>query len=144
MSALDGSGLQRLTMSSAIDEEPAWSPDGSLIAFQSDRGGNFDIYVMDALGGSVKQITTSGGEDVAPSWSPDGSMIVFESGRDGDTEIFVIASDGSGVARQLTHNTSHDGDPAWGPTGVIAFLSDRGGRPKSDLNRPGFSGDSVH
>lgn len=102
---LDGSGITQLTNNTANDGGGRWSPDGTRIAFTSDRdGGDLDIFVMSAHGDSVTQLTqndvvTDGG----PGWSPDGSQIAFDSDRDGDQEIFLMNADGSGVT-QLTFN----------------------------------------
>ncbi|MEM0984277.1 MAG: DPP IV N-terminal domain-containing protein, partial [Planctomycetota bacterium] len=69
--------ITRLTNDSAQDVMPAISPDGTRIAFASNRAGNWDIWVMPATGGKAIQITTDGGHDLHPSWSPDGQHLVF-------------------------------------------------------------------
>jgi hypothetical protein len=123
----DGSGLGRLTNNAADDNCPAWSPDGSKIAFDSDRDGDFEIYVMNADGSSPTRLTHSPGVDYDPAWSPDGSKIVFYSSRDGNDEIYVMNADGSSPTR-LTHSPGLDWKPAWSPDGSkIAFDSDRDG-----------------
>jgi Tol biopolymer transport system component len=128
----DGTGVAtRLTTSSALDEQPSWSPDGSKIAFASARnnskGSGLDIFVMDANGLNVKQFTFAGGDDTAPAWSADGSKIAFQSKRDGNPEIYVMNNDGTGQ-RRLTINTTQDAEPAWGAGAnaqMITFLSNR-------------------
>lgn len=106
---------------------PAWSPDGSQIAFGSNRDGGWDIYVMNADGSGVTRLTTHAARDDEPAWSPDGTRIAFTSDRDGDFEIYVINANGSGL-RQLTDHLAQDGNPAWSPDGSrIAFTSDRDG-----------------
>ncbi len=124
-------GLTQLTDNSDLDEDPAWSPDGSMIAFSSDRDGDNEIYVLNARPRVVQfspvQLTDNSDDDRDPSWSPDNSMIAFTSGRDGDYEIYVMSFDGSGVI-QLTDNSDDDRLPAWSPDGSrIAFHSDRDG-----------------
>ena len=68
----DGSNQTRLTNSGATDVEPTWSPDGSHIAFESDRdGGNAEIYVMNTIDGSnPSNLTNRTGTDLRPAWSP--------------------------------------------------------------------------
>ena len=103
-------------------------PDQSLIAFMSDRDGDYDIYVMNADGSDVVQLTYNDDWDGWPSWSPDGRRIAFVSYRDGDdTEIYVMNADGSGV-EQLTDNGADDEFVSWSPDGRrIAFHSERDG-----------------
>ena len=113
-----------ITHNSAKDLSPAWSPDGRRIAFESNRDGGWEIYVMNADGSDVVQLTNNRGWDGGPAWSPDGRRIAFVSDRDGDREIYVMNADGSNIV-QLTNNPSFDTDPAWSPDGRrIAFTSD--------------------
>ena len=84
---------------------PSWSPDGTQIAFYTDRDGNNEIYVMDADGSNPINLTNNAASDLAPVWSPDGSRIAFQSGRDGNAEIFVMDADGSNPIN-LTNNTA--------------------------------------
>jgi Tol biopolymer transport system component len=99
----DGSGSRRLTHNRAFDGEPAWSPDGRKIAFQSTKtiGGNKEIYVMNADGSGKRNLTRNPAMDGRPSWSPDGRRIAFVSNRDGRLEAHVMNADGSGQ-RNLT------------------------------------------
>ena len=100
---------------------------GDRIAFQSNRDGNWEIYVMNADGSGVTNLTNNSDHDVAPAWSPDGKRIAFRSDRDGNWEIYVMNADGSGVTR-LTNDSARDSSPAWSPDGRrIAFRSDRDG-----------------
>jgi Tol biopolymer transport system component len=123
----DGTGLKRLTENAAIDGAPRWSPDDGLIAFFSDRDGNWEIYVMESGGSDPRNLTKNGAKDYSPSWSPDGERIAFVSDRDGNDEIYVMNKDG-GDARRLTFNKASDFDPAWSPDGKsIAFASARDG-----------------
>jgi hypothetical protein len=108
----DGSTLTQLTETGFRDLSPAWSPDGSRIAFVSERDGNAEIYVMDSDGSDQTRLTDDLGADVSPAWSPDGRYIVFSSDRSGNQEIYVMRADGSGVSR-LTDSADSDGWPAW-------------------------------
>jgi Tol biopolymer transport system component len=110
----DGTGQTQLTTDAGHDELPNWSPDGSKIAFSSDRDGDYEIFVMNADGTGQTQITADTANDHAPAWSPDGKKIAFSSDRDGDWEIFVMNADGTGQI-QLTNNSAYDDAPDWQP-----------------------------
>ena len=113
----DGSHLRDLTRNLAQDGQPAWSPDGSKIAFVSTRDGNAEIYVMRADGSGQRRLTrTPAANDTAPVWSPDGTKIAFMCtfGRPRIvTEICVVGADGRS-ARELTSRTEGDNlYPRW-------------------------------
>ena len=119
------STLVRLTNNNAMDCEPVWSPDGSRIAFWSNRDGGKEIYLMDADGSNVKRLTNNLSDDVNPTWSPDGLRILFESERDGNREVYVMDADGGNQIR-LTRNDALDSTATWSPDGkLIAFASNR-------------------
>ena len=113
----DGSNQVRLTNNAFQDSLPSWSPDGSKIAFTSNRDGDFEIYVMNADGSNQTRLTNSPGEDAHPMWSPDGSKIVFHSRRSGNLDIFVMNADGTGVT-QLTNTPTFEFFPVWSPDGT--------------------------
>ena len=99
----------------------------SPIAFQSDRSGNYEIYVMTRGGAPLVRLTNTTAVNGQPSWSPDGAKLAVMSDRDGNREIYVMNADGSGQTR-LTNNSATDDVPAWSPDGTkIAFASDRDG-----------------
>ena len=75
----DGSNVVRLTTSPALDRFPIFSPDGTKIAFTSNRDGNTEIYVMNADGTDQTRITNRPGGDSQPNWSPDGTRIAWRS-----------------------------------------------------------------
>ncbi len=123
----DGTGLVNLSNNPATDFADGWSPDGTKIAFHSNRDGNWEIYVMNVDGSNLLNLTSNPANDYGAVWSPDGSKIAFPSDRDGNDEIYVMNADGSGVTR-LTNNPAADGGPIWSPDGTkIAFRSDRDG-----------------
>jgi hypothetical protein len=66
----DGTGQTNLTNNPALDQEPAWSPDGNRIAFHSDRDGNYEVYVMNADGTGQTNLTNNPAADDFPAWSP--------------------------------------------------------------------------
>ena len=124
----DGSVLAELTDNSRTDDQPSWSPDGSRIAFRSDRTNDVELFVMDADGENVKQLTDSAGEDWTPTWSPDGSLLAFASNRNGNWDLFVMRPDGTEI-RQITDGGGQDHWlPAWSPDGsMLAFTGNRDG-----------------
>jgi polyisoprenoid-binding protein YceI len=140
----DGSGFDALTHGLEFgDDQPAWSPDGRLIAFS--RGENRDplpplirIFVMQADGSKVRAMTKgSNALDSAPAWSPDGTRIAFvrdvSENATGRTEIFTIRADGTDLTR-LTDDPSRAKDnPSWSPDGTtIAYVS-FGGAGNEDI-----------
>ena len=92
--------------------QPAWSTDGSKIAFVRDRDGQGEIYVMNADGSERRRLTYNEYDDVEPDWSPDGSKIVFSSNRNGSYDIYVMDADGSNQTR-LTYGDGNERAPAW-------------------------------
>jgi len=100
---------------------------GGVIAFNSERERNTDIYIMNADGSDQQRLTDDPAYDAWPAWSPDGSKIAFVSDRSGNPDIYVMDADGSNL-QQLTQNSANDIWPAWSPDGTrIAFPSRRDG-----------------
>jgi Tol biopolymer transport system component len=125
----NGDNKTQLTHNQAFNANPAFSPNGKKIAFQSPRNGKQDIYTMSANGTDQKRVTRSRKHDFNPAWSPDGTKIAFASQRHGNTDIYVINKDGTGLTR-ITTNEKFDFNPAWSPDGTrIAFQ--RGPSPSS-------------
>ena len=118
---------RRLTDSPAADGWPAWSPSGDQIAFHSDRGGDFDIWVMNVDGSNPVNLTRHAGDDKFPAWSPSGDQIAFASDRDGSYDIWLMDPDGSNLAK-LTDSPARDRYPIWSPDGTrLTFNTDRDG-----------------
>jgi len=118
----NGDNKTQLTTSRTFNNHPAFSPNGKMIAFTSDRSGNGDIYTMSANGTHQKRVTRSNGEESDPAWSPDGTRIAFASSSTGNTDIYVINKDGTDLTR-LTTSAQRDIEPAWSPDGTrIAFV----------------------
>jgi Tol biopolymer transport system component len=111
--AVDGSGVTRLTTAPGADTEPAWSPDGSRIAFASQRDGNFEIYVMRSDGSNPARITNHVADDRSPAWSWDGTQIAFVSTREGPARSYVMQVDGTGVVRASGYSSGAQNSPAW-------------------------------
>jgi Tol biopolymer transport system component len=123
----------------ALPLEPAWSPDGSRIAFAGSPGhGPFGLWVMDADGSNPRRIAGSDDFDVlSPTWSPDGSRIAFVGFDDGAEtleDIFSVTPEGDGLI-QLTHTPgTRELTPGWSPDGrTIAFVRSGGDIEGSEI-----------
>src|SRR5882672_10579434 len=119
--------LRKIMDDTAVATEPAFSPDGSRIAFTSTRDGQPEIYIMDADGTSAGRLTNSPGADGDASFTADGQAVVFHSQRTGHRQIFlqpITSSD----AVQLTQEPADNSQPTVSPDGeTIAFVSNREG-----------------
>ena len=136
--------LTRLTNGAWEDITPAVSPDGKKVAFASNRGGYWDIYLLNFASGEITQLTHTPEYDAAPSWSPDGAWIAAETMIDGNLEIAVFSTESPDMPPiRLTSNPAADYSPAWAPQGrQIAFVSTREGGSDiflADLDKSGES-----
>jgi len=94
--------------------DPAWSPNGQLLAFSWRRpNGNYDLYIMEVVGRQLVELTRDAGRNERPSWAPDGRHIVFESTRTGTRQIWSMLADGT-QARELTKQGQNE-SPNWSP-----------------------------
>lgn len=104
---------------------PRWSKDGTKILYQSNRTGNWQIYVMDRDGSNQKRITDDEYNNNFPDWSPDNKQIAFVSDREGNEEVYIMNMDGSGLVN-LSKNPARDIHPYWSPNGTkLLFNSSR-------------------
>jgi hypothetical protein len=95
---------------------PRWSPDGTKLAYVSERDGNADLYSVDANGINEERLTQNAVPDLHPSWTKDGLAIIFQRGTGANAEIYSL-DPVSDVARRLTRNRRPDYDPATAPSG---------------------------
>lgn len=115
---------RRLTDHPAIDQQPAWSPDGATIAFASDRSGDMAIWTMNADGSNPQPIPGLPGNQTQPRWSPDGNKLVFISDADGSPDLWIADADGANPVN-LTPGPEVERDPCWTQDDLILFASER-------------------
>lgn len=126
----DGYGPQTMLRSREPIISPAWSPDGTRLAYVSFEQKKPVIYVQSLLTGKRTAAAAFKGNNSAPAWSPDGSKLAVVLTRDGNSQIYSINADGSGLKR-LSYSPLIDTEPDWSPDGQwLLFTSDRGGSPQ--------------
>jgi len=118
----------RYFRSTRWDSSPAWSPDGTRIAFSSNRSGPHGIWVSHRDGRDAVPIADFGGAFIDnPAWSPDGALIAFDGSPDGKNSIFTVPPDG-GVPRRIVEGPGDNRNPAWSRDGKwLYFESNRSG-----------------
>ncbi len=108
----EGGSARRLTTGIGAEESPHFSPDGRLLAFSGQYGGNTDVYVIPAEGGQPVRLTWHPGSDYAMGWTPDGRSVVFQSGREGhptaSSKFFTVPVEG-GIPKALAIPRAYDG-----------------------------------
>jgi len=115
----------RLTNNTVADNDPAFSPNGNTVVFESNRSGHFEIFTVPATGGAATQITFDSYWNFSPNWHPIDNKIVFSSTRNGYTHLYTIPSNG-GVETQLTSGNYDDLNPDYSPNGTkVCFVSNR-------------------
>jgi Tol biopolymer transport system component/predicted Ser/Thr protein kinase len=110
------------------DSRGSWSPDSKMVAFNSDRAGDMNIWLYTFADSTTRQLTTGHGGDFQPNWSPDEKKIAFFSSRSGSPNIWEVEI-ASGTLRRLTSNFGVNVNPFYSPDGkLIAYQSDQSGR----------------
>ena len=126
----DGYGAQSVLASNEPIISPAWSPDGSRLAYVSFEKKKPIVYVQYLSTGARQVVSNFKGSNSAPAWSPDGRRLAVVLTKDGVSQIYLIGADGSNPAR-LTSSASIDTEPYFSPDGqYVLFTSDRGGSPQ--------------
>jgi TolB protein len=126
----DGANPQSALRSREPIISPAWSPDGSRLAYVSFETGKPVVYVHTVATGTRKAVANFRGSNSAPAWSPDGKSLAVTLTREGNSQVFLMDADGGNV-RRLTTSSGIDTEPSFSPDGKsIYFTSDRGGGPQ--------------
>jgi TolB protein len=126
----DGANPQSALRSREPIISPAWSPDGTRLAYVSFESGKPVVYVHTILTGERRAVANFRGSNSAPAWSPDGRSLAVTLTREGNSQVFLMNADGSNV-RRLTTSSAIDTEATFSPDGQsIYFTSDRGGGPQ--------------
>jgi TolB protein len=134
MMNFDGTDVKQVTQHGSIAFAPAWSPDGTRIAysvFARHRNNikNIDLYEFDFTTSTYRMLSNRKGINSGACYSPDGQNIALTMSFLGNPEIFSLSPSASTVTR-LTKSLGFDVDPAWSPDGrTLAFVSSRSGHP---------------
>jgi TolB protein len=123
----DGYGEQTVLSLREPIMSPAWSPDGSHLAYVTFEQGHAVVYVQSLLMRQRPLLAAFPGSNSAPAWSPDGKQLAIVLTRDGSSQIYLVRPDGSGL-RRITFSDAIDTEPSFSPDGqYLLFTSDRGG-----------------
>ncbi|MDD2933476.1 MAG: Tol-Pal system beta propeller repeat protein TolB [Methylotenera sp.] len=126
----DGENPQTVVSSNEPIISPAWSPDGSKLAYVSFEKKKPIIFVQSLMTGQRLTLANFKGNNSAPAWSPDGSKLAIVLTHAANSQVYIINADGTGL-KQLTKSSAIDTEPTWSPDAKwIYFSSDRGGRPQ--------------
>jgi TolB protein len=118
---VDGSNIRRITFDGDFNSTPAWSPDGTKLAFATQDTVHYDIFIMNIDGSKRLRLTSAKrpngkpANNEEPSFSPDGRQILFRSDRTGHYQLFSISIDGENE-RQITSDEFEYFKPRWSPS----------------------------
>jgi TolB protein len=127
VSDYDGANLTQVTKHGSISILPAFSPDGSKIAYVSYKDRYQFLYILELATGKSSSLSKEVGMNSAPVWAPDGSRLAIVLSKDANSEIYLVNADGSNK-RRLTNDPAVDTSPSFSPDGKqVCFVSERGG-----------------
>jgi len=127
----DGENAQAALTSPEPIISPAWSPNGTQVAYVSFESRKPVVYVHDVASGRRRLMANFRGSNSAPAWSPDGRTLAVTLSRDGVSQIYALDAAAGGEPRRLSQSSSIDTEPVYSPDGKsIYFVSDRGGSPQ--------------
>jgi Tol biopolymer transport system component/DNA-binding winged helix-turn-helix (wHTH) protein len=133
--------LTRITFDDGLQIGATWSPDGRFLAYSSDRGGKFDIWVQQISGGDPVKITKGPANNWQPDWSPDGKYIAYRS-EDGEGALYIVPSlGGAGMERKIA---SFGNYPRWSPDSSQILFQSRAFGLSCELYIVGLDGNPPH
>ena len=126
----DGEGMVVAAYGKEPIISPAWSPDGTRVAYVSFEDRKPVVYVQNLVTGTRKVVSNEKGSNSAPAWSPDGARLAVTLSKDGHSQVYGVNADGSGI-RRLSNSNGIDTEPQFSADGrSIYFTSDRSGGPQ--------------
>lgn len=144
----DGEGIQIALRSNEPIISPAWSPDGTKVAYVSFERRKPVVFVQNLVTRARVVVSDEKGSNSAPAWSPDGKRLAVALSRDGHTQVYIVNADGSGLHR-VSNSNGIDTEPQFSSDGAsLFFTSNRSGGPQiykmsvngGDATRVTFSG----
>ncbi len=129
-------GAESIVATTREESRGTWSNDGRFLAFNSDRGGSMNLWLLDLTTGESRQLTRGPGGDYQPHFSPDDRSLVFFSARSGNNDVWLLDLESEELSR-LTDHPGLDINPFFSPDGEsIAYMSDADGRLEVWLTNP--------
>lgn len=125
---IDGHGVRSVTRNGSINLSPAWSPDGSAIAWTSYKRENPDLYIKQLASGRTRVLSSLPGINTGAAFSPDGKKVALTRSKNGDSDIYVIDAATGRDLKRITTGGGIDVAPSWSPDGTkLVFSSERSG-----------------